>query len=101
MISYEERVKRVNNHPIILKRGKLFRNWWNHASVLGIVSALTCPECGGLAENLVWKCHGMTIQEAVDQAHQRYQEALNDEEDNETLTKFKEEVGWSSQSGGI
>ncbi len=93
--SYKEQVESINTHPIIQKRGKLFRNWWNHNSILGIASALTCPGCSSLAENLVWKCHDLTILEAVELAHKNYREALDDEEDNKALDRFKEEIGRS------
>lgn len=93
--SHNEKLESFNNHPIILKRGKLFRNWWNHRSIYGVASALTCPECGSSAENLVWKCHDLTIPEASELAHKRYEEAIHDEENDKTLAKFKEEIGLS------
>lgn len=98
MISYKERIRRFVNHPIILERGKLFRNWWNHRSIYGIASVLTCPECGASAENLVWKCHDLTIPEASELAHMKHQRAMIDKKDIKTLEKFKEEIGWNSQS---
>ncbi len=93
--SLNKRFESIITHPIIQKRGELFRNWWNHSRILGIVPALTCPKCGASAENIVWKCHDLTILEATELAHKKYQEALDDKEDKKALDKFKGEIGRS------
>lgn len=77
---YHNSLDRILSSEVVRKRGKLFRNWWNHASILGVVSALTCPDCDSPTGNLSWNCCNISYQDAIEIARKRYEESSVEEE---------------------
>ncbi len=95
--AYHERHERFNNHPIIQKRGKLFRNWWESYTLHRGVELVCCPICESKLKLICENEHQLTHNEIIELTRQKYQEALHNEEDNKTLAKFKEEIGRSTK----
>lgn len=56
--------ERRSKDPKLIERGKLVKNWMAHNRVRGILESLRCPTCGADSSNLIWKCHGLTVEEA-------------------------------------
>lgn len=75
-------VAKVLSSEVVRKRGVKFRNWWNHASVLGVITSLTCPECGSPSGNLVWSCHDskLSFKDAIEVARKKYEETRGEED---------------------
>jgi hypothetical protein len=58
------------------RRGKIFRNWLAHGNLGMAVQSAMCPICGAGPENLVWKCHNLTIEEAMRKATEAFQNSM-------------------------
>jgi len=63
--------------PLVQKRRELFKNWNNLRWLLDAAQQSICPICGGDYTNLLWRCHGLSIQEATKIARENL-EALNE-----------------------
>lgn len=81
----EGRYKRIQEEtktrladPEVQKKGKLFRNWVAHTTLQGGLESAVCPICGAGHENLVWKCHDLTVKEALGKAREKYQESIKE-----------------------
>lgn len=72
----KERIRDIIRTPDVQKRGELFRNWLAHQALLEVIGSAHCPICGADGRNLVWKCHGLNVEEALELAHKKYQESL-------------------------
>lgn len=73
---YYDNLERLSSSEVVRKRGKLFRNWWNHASILGVVSALACPNCDSPSGNLHWNCCNISYQDTIEIARKQYEESV-------------------------
>jgi hypothetical protein len=62
--------------PEAKRRGKLFRNWLAHGNLHAALKYAMCPICGAGPENLVWKCHNLTIADADKMAGDAYQKSM-------------------------
>ena len=62
--------------PEAKRRGKIFRNWLAHGKLEVAVMSAMCPICGAGPENLVWKCHNLTIEDAVKKATEAFQNSM-------------------------
>jgi len=47
------------------------KNWLAHGQILGMAGSLRCPCCGKTIEELVWKCCGISIQDAYKQLEEK------------------------------
>ena len=72
--------------PDAKRRAKIFRNWLAHGKLDAAVGYAMCPICGACPENLVWKCHNLTIADADKMAGDAYQKSM-------TKGKGKEKMG--------
>ena len=66
--------------PEVKERGKLFRNWLAHYTMMASLPEVRCPICGANSENLRWACHNLTIKEASDKGLEIYQKSIRREE---------------------
>ena len=62
--------------PDAKRQAKIFRNWLAHGKLDAAVGDAMCPICGAGPENLVWKCHNITIEDAVKKATEAYQDSM-------------------------
>lgn len=74
--SLQEEISERLKDPEVKARGKLFRNWVAHTTIRGALDSTFCPICGADWKNLVWKCHGLTVKEALEKAKESYQESI-------------------------
>jgi len=72
----EERAAYLNS-PEGKRRGKIFLNWLSHGKLMVYAQSAMCPICGAGPENLVWKCHDLTIEEADEKATEAYQNSMS------------------------
>ena len=72
---YYDSLGKVMSSTVIQKRGRLFRNWWNHASVRGVISELTCPDCG-TSSTIGWTCCNLSFDKAMEAAKKKYEESV-------------------------
>jgi len=58
--------------PDIQKRGRLFKNWVAHGSMLDIISSAFCPEHPEKStwKDLKWSC-GLSVEEAYEQLRKK------------------------------
>lgn len=75
----QEEIRERLKSPEVKSRGKLFRNWVAHTTLRGALDSAHCPICGADWRNLVWKCHGLNIKEALEKAKKDYQESIKKE----------------------
>lgn len=54
--------------PEIQKRGKLFKNWVAHGTMLEVMGSVFCPKDGEKSDwkNLKWSCCGLSVEEAYE-----------------------------------
>jgi len=60
----KKEIEEKRKQPATKRRGELVKNWMAHGEVVGLAESLKCPICGAGAENLVWKCHNISVSEA-------------------------------------
>jgi hypothetical protein len=71
------------------RRAKIFWNWLAHGKLRVAVQSAMCPICGAGPENLVWKCHDLTIEEADEKAIEAYQNMLTPKKSQPPTAKAK------------
>ena len=71
----EERAAYLNS-PEGKRRGKIFLNWLSHGKLMVYAQSAMCPICGAGPENLVWKCHDLTIEEAAEKSGDVYEKLV-------------------------
>lgn len=67
--SYDElgrEFKERSESPEVKALGKPFKNLSAHIYVSGALKQLSCPVCAADWKNLVWKCHNLNINEAIE-----------------------------------
>ncbi len=69
------RISDILNDPQTRKKGKLFRNWLAHQTMVSMLGSAFCP-IGGEEGTLVWKCHDLPLEKAFELAHDKYQDEL-------------------------
>jgi hypothetical protein len=52
--------------PEMKVAGRSFRNLSAHVYVSGALEHMFCPVCGADSRNLVWKCHNVSIKDAIE-----------------------------------
>jgi len=54
--------------PVIHKRGKLFKNWVAHGTMLDVMGSVFCPKDGEESDwkNLRWSCCDLSVEEAYE-----------------------------------
>ena len=72
----QEDIKTNLENPEVKRRGKIFRNWLAHGNLDAAVRSAMCPICGAGPENLVWKCHNLTIADALEKSGEAYQNSM-------------------------
>lgn len=60
----EKELKQRRSNPELVARSELVKNWMAHTQVSGLSPSLKCPICQSTLENLVWKCHDISVLEA-------------------------------------
>lgn len=76
LVETRERIRSILKDEDVKERGELFRNWLAHQTLLEVVGSSRCPICGADGKNLVWKCHGLNVEDALNIVHKKYQESL-------------------------
>jgi len=51
---------------------KLFENWFAHTKICRELDLAFCPVCEANQKNLVWKCHNLSVKEALEKARDVY-----------------------------
>lgn len=66
-----ENLKRTNEYnrkfkelPEVKEQAKIFLNYMAHCGLLNVLGSARCPSCGKGYENLVWKCCGLSVEDA-------------------------------------
>ncbi|MGD9131251.1 MAG: ParB/RepB/Spo0J family partition protein [Candidatus Bathyarchaeota archaeon] len=72
----KERIRSILETPEVKERGELFRNWLAHQALMEVVGSARCPICGKDGAHLVWKCHDLSIEDALAMVHKNYQKAI-------------------------
>lgn len=67
----EEERRKLNSDLKVKEKRRLFENFSNLQQIAMYASQAKCPECGADHSNLVWKCHKLTPEEALDKAHEK------------------------------
>ncbi len=88
---YYAHTKARLNHPIVLKRGELFRNWWNSNTLYVYLQLTKCPICNEKLKVICERGHTLSHEEHLEMAREKYEDALHNEEDNKTLEEVKNE----------
>lgn len=63
--------RKLDEDPKVQERRRLFKNLGNLQQIAIYSSEATCPICGADHSNLVWKCHNLNVEEALDKAHEK------------------------------
>jgi hypothetical protein len=78
--------------PEAKRRGKIFRNWLAHGKLEVAVQSAMCPICRAGPENLVWKCHDLTIEDTMGKATEAFENSMpkgNGKGKKKALNNFK------------
>jgi len=67
----EEEKRKLDSDLKVKEKRSLFENFSNLQQIAMYASQAKCPECGATHSNLVWKCHNLTPEEALDKAHEK------------------------------
>lgn len=70
----EEEKRKLDSDPKVKEKRRLFENFSNLQQIALYASQAKCPECGADHSNLVWKCHNLTPEEALDKAHKKVED---------------------------
>ena len=67
----EEEKRKLDSDPKVKEKRRLFENFSNLQQIALYASQAKCPKCGADHSNLIWKCHNLTPEEALDKAHKK------------------------------
>ena len=70
----EEEKRKLDLDPKVQEKRKLFQNFSSLQQIAMFASEAKCPVCGADHSNLVWKCHNLTPEEALDKAHKKVED---------------------------
>jgi len=63
--------KKRDEDPKVQERRRLFKNLGNLQQIAIYAAEATCPICDADHTNLIWKCHTLNVEEALDKAHEK------------------------------
>jgi DNA repair exonuclease SbcCD ATPase subunit len=67
----EAEKRKLDSDAKIIEKRRLFENFTNLQQIALYASQAKCPVCGADHSNLVWECHNLTPEEALDKAHKK------------------------------
>jgi ParB family chromosome partitioning protein len=67
----EDELAKIQNSSSAQNNLAVNKNWLAHGQILGMAGSLRCPCCGKTIEELVWKCCGISIQDAYKQLEEK------------------------------
>lgn len=67
----EDEKRKLDSDAKVIEKRRLFENFSNLQQIALYASQAKCPECAADHSNLVWKCHNLTPEEALDKAHKK------------------------------